>query len=473
MAASGELNPGWFGNPGSTTIYPLAFIYHSWHLLIYDGLVLQPDANLQLRFEERFWEFYLLGRLLSVSYGLLSLPLLYFVGRRAFGQRVGLMGAALFILYWRPVFWAQHVRTDSSALFFGLLSLWLLLKFYDWPTSFNRTLACLAIGLSIASRYFMVALVPTFLLTTFFVAWLYESWHERVKALLRHTIWGLLTIVIAFALSTPYFFLDSATVIENLRFEARTTHPGADGLSPLGNLLWYLSDAIPLTISWPQSIVVALGVLLVLWHRQVKPFILLAFAVTFLIVISLPALHWPRWLIQAIPIFAILVAFVLHRAVIYLARHSKFIAHHKNLAYLLFLALISISPAYDITLFALQGTNPSTRILAREWAVEHLPSDSKVVVDINTVPLDDTAFIVYKYSWTQPTRPLEDYVNEGYDYIFITMSLYERFLSDPEQYREKLDFYESLFESAQLLHEVAPSLTRYGSAVRIYQLPRQ
>ena len=28
MASSGNLNPGWFGNPGSTVIYPLALRYH-------------------------------------------------------------------------------------------------------------------------------------------------------------------------------------------------------------------------------------------------------------------------------------------------------------------------------------------------------------------------------------------------------------------------------------------------------------
>ena len=30
MAATGDFDPHWFGHPGSTTIYPLAGIYHGW-----------------------------------------------------------------------------------------------------------------------------------------------------------------------------------------------------------------------------------------------------------------------------------------------------------------------------------------------------------------------------------------------------------------------------------------------------------
>lgn len=33
IAASGNLNPGWFGHPGSTVIYPLAGMYHTWYTL--------------------------------------------------------------------------------------------------------------------------------------------------------------------------------------------------------------------------------------------------------------------------------------------------------------------------------------------------------------------------------------------------------------------------------------------------------
>ena len=39
----------------------------------------------------------------------------------------------------------------------------------------------------------------------------------------------------------------------------RTHHPGADQLSFLGNLLWYVRQALPFAIGWPALIFAAIG----------------------------------------------------------------------------------------------------------------------------------------------------------------------------------------------------------------------
>src|SRR5689334_17364661 len=57
VAASGDLNPHWFGYPGSTVIYPLAALYHIWNVAVYHAPLLQPDPSLQVRFENNPAEF--------------------------------------------------------------------------------------------------------------------------------------------------------------------------------------------------------------------------------------------------------------------------------------------------------------------------------------------------------------------------------------------------------------------------------
>jgi 4-amino-4-deoxy-L-arabinose transferase-like glycosyltransferase len=258
-----------------------------WHAVTRAGRLIQPDPNLQAQFNTAPSEFYLLGRLLTITYGVLSIPLVYRIGRRAFTRRVGFIGAWFATLSFLPVVYAQMVRTDSAAAFWGALSLLFCLKLYDHPTTKNHVCAGIAIGLGIASRYFLVALIPILFATSVLILLCQTSNRLRTPINWKGMVMGFLAVAFAFALSTPYFFLDSATAREDLSTEARSTHLGADGLSPLGNLRWYLTTAIPLSMSWPQAILAVLGIALIAWHHKPKQLLLLGFSVIFLAGISL------------------------------------------------------------------------------------------------------------------------------------------------------------------------------------------
>ena len=80
MASTGYLNPEWFGNPGSTTIYPLVLGSHIWHAATQDGNLFTSNPDLQTHFNQDFSDYYIMGRLLSVLYAVLTLPLAYLIG---------------------------------------------------------------------------------------------------------------------------------------------------------------------------------------------------------------------------------------------------------------------------------------------------------------------------------------------------------------------------------------------------------
>lgn len=270
MAAKGDLNPGWFGNPGSTVLYPLAGIYHLWNAVAHDGTLFRPDAALQTTFQSNRSEFYVLGRLLTIFYAVMSVSLVYLVGRRAFGERVALMGAGLSMLCPVAVLHAQMVRTDSASVFFGLLGLWLCLRLYDRPTAGNQILAGLAIGVAISSRYFMAALIPVLAAVDGMILWRQITHRQKLWASWLGMGAGLLAMAGGFALTTPYFFLDFDTAWGNVTREARSVHVGADGLSPRENLVWYLTSAIPRSITLPQTALAALGAVLAVWEAPAQ-----------------------------------------------------------------------------------------------------------------------------------------------------------------------------------------------------------
>lgn len=469
IAATGNLNPGWFGAPGSTVIYPLAGIFHVWNAVAHHGALFRPDAALQTTFQSSGSEFYVLGRLLTIFYAVVSVSLVYLVGRRAFGERVALMGAALSMLYPVAVLHAQMVRSDSASVFFGLLGLWLCLRLYDRPTAGNQILAGLAIGVAISSRYFMAALIPVLIVV--------EGMILRQQIAQRQKLWaawlgmgaGLLAMAGGFALTTPYFFLDFETAWRSASVEARSTHLGADGLSPPENLVWYLTSAIPRSITLPQTALAALGALLAVWRHRPKQILLVGLAVVFLVGISRSPLHWQRWIIPILPLSALFAAYGLDAAIGRLSsRLSLSLSAQRGLV-LLVVLLVAAWPAYKLVLQDIRLASPSTRVLAREWIIDNLPTGSQIAEEWYTAPLAGTDFAVSS-QFSLSKRPLDDYHSDGFRYLVVSSSIYGRFYADPDRYAAEIAFYDTLFAEGRLAQEFEPSYTRGGPVIKIYSI---
>ena len=70
MASTGDLNPGWFGHPGSTVLYPLTAVYYSRYLLLEGSLSSVSGSELSKVYDENPSELYLAGRLISIFYAM-------------------------------------------------------------------------------------------------------------------------------------------------------------------------------------------------------------------------------------------------------------------------------------------------------------------------------------------------------------------------------------------------------------------
>jgi 4-amino-4-deoxy-L-arabinose transferase-like glycosyltransferase len=468
IASTGDLNPHWFGHPGSTVIYPLAALIHLWNAVGHGGPLLHCDPGLRLRFLKgpAEGEAHLLGRLLSVSYAMLSLPLVYLLGRVTFGEPVGLLAVWFTLLSPLAIDHAQIVRTDAAGTFFAVLSLWLCCRLYDRPTLLNAQLAGLAIGLAMATRYFLVALVPVLLAAA---AWRPKSpdGEARTSAVLV----GLSAAFAGFVLSTPYFLLDRATVMSSLRDAAQSSHVGADGLSFGGNLAWYVTKAFPTAMTAPVAALALGGVVLVVVRRRPKELFLLGFAIAFLLGLSLSALHWERWIIPVVPVLALFAmallvlvgAEVLGRVVTSRSRAPAIAVG--------VLALVSVRPVVDVWRYVRQSSGPSTIITARQWMLENLPAGAKISAEGYTPPLFGTPFVVDQARFTLAWgESLASYRQAGYRYLVVSSAVYGRFMAEAQRYRGEVGFYRDLFREGRLLKEFLPSATSRGPAIRVYEL---
>ena len=189
IAASGNLNPHEFAHPGSTLIYPLAAVYHFWHAAAHGGSWWRPDTQLEDQYRTEPAPFHLLGRLLTVVYALLSVPLIYWIGRECFGDTAGLIGALLAALHPTEIF-DKQVRTDSASLLFCLLGLWCCLRLYRRPNTTHQLITGAAIGLAIGTKYYLGTLVAPLLVVDATVWWRTEDATRQVATLARRLLRG-------------------------------------------------------------------------------------------------------------------------------------------------------------------------------------------------------------------------------------------------------------------------------------------
>ncbi len=95
------------------------------------------------------------GRLLSMTFGVISIPLIYWLGKQIAGSKTGVIAAALLALSPIHIYHSQYGRHYSLFVFFVILSMAGFLKVYDQPT--NRKYGiyyCISSILLVYTHYF-------------------------------------------------------------------------------------------------------------------------------------------------------------------------------------------------------------------------------------------------------------------------------------------------------------------------------
>lgn len=474
MATYGDPNPQWFGHPGSTVLYPLAAIFHVGNALEAGLPVWKVDPGLAARVGGNPGKYFLLARLLSVFYAVAALPIVYAVARRAFDPAIGVLATWIALLSPIALTHAQMIRTDSAGLFYGMLALWLVLRVLEKPSLGRHVAAGLALGAAIGTRYFLVTFVPALACADLVLWWRAGGDTAERGRLLRVAVASLACVALGFFATTPYFVLDFATVWQNLSHEMREEHLGADGLGFAGNLRWYLTSALPLSMPRTWLGFAAAGAVLAAWRRNVAAGLVALPAVLFIIAISTASLHWQRWLIQVTPLIAIFSAAGLACLARLLASGAGRFGLSRALTTPVLLLLLTLvvtgGPAAAYVRVALRQGVPGTRLLAREWIEKNVPAGTRIVADFYTAPLHDTQIPAEYHFALASDGTLEQYRAAGYRYAMISDAIYLRFFGEPKRYAREVKFYESLLRGGKLVQRFAPGPNGRGPTISIYDL---
>jgi mannosyltransferase len=131
---------------------------------------------------------------LSVLFSVATVPIIFFLGARLFGHRVGLLAALLLAINAYHIRYAQETRCYAMVVFFAVLATWLLAKNLQEPASAHWGIYAAVCALATYSHFYAVLLVPAHAISL--LSWRRDEipWRKVVGSLLA---FGVMVVPIA------------------------------------------------------------------------------------------------------------------------------------------------------------------------------------------------------------------------------------------------------------------------------------
>jgi hypothetical protein len=369
------LNPGWFGHPGTTTIYLIALIDAA---VLGGGLITHQFGSVRDFAMAAYADpglLFIPGRVAMALFGVGCVWLTWSIGRRLFGWTTGLIAAGLLAINSLHVMWSQVIRTDVMASFFMLAALLFSIRAAQRGRIVDYIASGCFIGIAIATKW-PSAIVATTLIGAALFGWLADRRSPSIEA--RNLAAGLAAILVALFLASPYIFLDWQTVLANVGSEVRPRHHLAQtGEGFLYNLRWYLLGQVASSMGLAGLILAVAGGAVAWVRNPVARWTLLPLTAAFLALIFSQHLVWSRWLVPGIPLLCLLIA-VTTQAI------GGFLAARLGSGRLLLTGLVAAAvavPSIASVRDKVRERATDTRALAAKWAAAHIPPGSTVVLE--------------------------------------------------------------------------------------------
>lgn len=297
---TGELNPGFY-NYGSLFVYLANFATVAATAL---GVINLPD-DIFSRIGE-FAKLYLAGRIIAVSLGILTVYLVYTLGRRAYGRAAGTLAALFMAVLPIHVMHSKFMAVDVPATFFVVLALLFAIRITDGNRLRDYILAGLFAGLAAGTKYNagLVVLSPI-------VAHLAS---HKARPLLRIVSPKMLATILCaaagFLIGTPGTLLYRDAFNRDFSFEMHHvqtghglifTHTGSGFVYHITHSLWP-------GMGLPLLVLAGIGLLYALKKHSASDLTLLVFLATYYAVIGMAQVRFARYTIPLLPILVLLAA---------------------------------------------------------------------------------------------------------------------------------------------------------------------
>jgi 4-amino-4-deoxy-L-arabinose transferase-like glycosyltransferase len=424
---TGNFDPLDYRNPALPDDDRQAFTYPTFYMYLQTGVFslrfLQGvgaglyDGTGGLSAPEIKPDFYLWGRILTAILGAGTVLLVYFIGKKFYSHKIGLVAALFLSFFYLHVINSRFITTDVPSGFFALLPFLLIYPIMMGKNDYKfylgaGFLAGLAVGTKYNNALILLPLVLAHLTGRDWRKWF--SWHLPV---------AFLAVLAGFFVTTPYaffhipnFLTDVAAIVEHY---SKRGHAGFEG----DNNWWYYLQAM----SYENLAVVVLGIggifLAFARHRK-QEVVLLSFPLISYLQLASYKVNFTRNLMPFVPFLALFAAIALVWGTQWLLQRIKQ-SRWENPALAGLAILVVFAPMLSIGQHAYRNSQPTTRATATKWIESNLPRGSKLWLEPFSVDLLPRNAYRLEGGKSVLTNPLTWYPANGYNYIVLSEAHYK------------------------------------------------
>ena len=395
---------------------------------------------------------FMVARLITLALGVCTVGLVFWVARRHWGTRAGVLAALLLALSSVHVAHSRFATADVPVTFAVTLSAVLSLEFirsgryryYGW--------GCLVGGLAISTKYNAVYIIAILIVCSYVTESVRKQnwWQPKFLA-------AAMLCPLGFLIGTPYAFLSLPEFLNGVAFDLNHYAQGHAGME--GNTLsWYLEflfrqeGVVPL-------LALAGGVYCIL-KRRIVGLVVFLVAILYFAIVSRFIVRNGRTILLIFPFMALLAGVVLD---VVLGYWQDWLGSKKRHVWyvtsVVLIGLVLIWPVRNIVKTGRSLVAQDVRTTALEWIRVNLPPGDKLAVESYGPPLDPAVFnVVYTDLISQPHEWFEQ---EGFDFIVMSSGAYGRFFADPGRYPDQIAKYEALSDHYSLLQTFQGPLMGY------------
>jgi hypothetical protein len=476
-----EWNPDYFVNPPAFT-YVLHVVFTVW----FGG-----RSGVSEVYATDPTEVFVVARATAAVLGTLAIWLLYLAGARLFDRRVGLLAAGVMSVAFLPVFYSHLALNDVPTLAPICLALFGIAGVLRLGRKRDYVIAGVGIGLAAATKYTGgIVLFP--LVVAAVVQFLAPG--GRAIAVRGVMIAGGFA-VLAFIAANPYVVLDFGAFWDGITHQSAAAGGETQGKLGLthGSGVFYYLWSFTWGLGWVPLLAAVLAVPL-LWRDERRLlWVLVPATVLYVAFMGTQDRYFGRWLIPIFPFVCLLAAFAAIDVADRLSRRWPRL--RPTLLAAGAVLLCGQGLVYSLHIGQVLSRE-DTRNMAREWMVEHIAPNTKVVVE-PVVPdawaqdignpsrlspngnrwskfptsrstvnpedpegprLPEPGAVVHIEDFERTLVPelVDRYVDQGYCWVVVGSTQRGRAEADPDEVPQALAYYRELEKRSTLAYEASP-----------------
>ena len=433
------------------------------------------------------------------------------LARRLAGTGAAILVGGLLALSPLLVEYAQLVTPDVWVALFSALAIARLVEAQQRGLTSDYVWAGSWIGLGISSKY-----TPVLLLPALFAAQALRTAPDGVSiarpkldSLVAPGPWlGVLAAVVAFAVTSPFVLLNLPVLVRDVQHQTMHMTQGHFGVTTRPAAIEYLVGVLAPALGW---VGLALSLIGLVWAcvRLRGPWLVLAACIVpYYLGLSLLKTQFPRYVLPLLMPVAMglagLLAVPRGNVLAFIRRHQIPALPPRQRVYTAALAAVILAPvAFATWKYHAEKARPSATHMADQMfrdtpALQHahiaseilalsLPTartldafpagllgrvtqqqrqrfQSKPVFDVDLIPMYTVQPELSAFYYD-----LRHYV--AHDYIVVSQSMRDRYLTDPKRFATQVGFYQDLDHYARLVQAFGPQQKARPPGVFVYQMP--